>query len=319
MPALLPTDVPCWYAWGVPSCFLVAATSLDGYLLPSTDPGTTALVLAPGAGVVLLGARAWGAVLRRDRITDADAWERARGRVPHVVVGEHPVWLPPGAPVRRVTGPPEEWWEQVVGLAGDGEVRVLAGDAATTALVLAGHVRRTRVRVEPVLLGSGAPLLPSPDRLALELDRVRSEDGAVVLEHRVTSTGRVPAHLPGSVADFVLARLAEDEEVARAATGPRWVPAVDRAAGAGWTDVTGWLATLPNDGYSDRPGATVATLGEAADQRHVVRWDPARVLAECAARRRLVTACADLPEVLAELALVWVDHPDHDPGWRPAG
>lgn len=301
---------------------LVAATSLDGFLLPVTDPGTNAVLQAPGAGVVVLGIGAWGALLRRDRITSAEEWERVRGGVPHVVVGDHPVWLPPGAPVRRVRGPAGDWWDEVVDQAGQGEVRVLAGDAATTALVLAGRVRRTRVRVQPVVLGSGAPLLPSPHRLSLELDEVRTDDGAVVLEHRVTPVEGVPSDPPdppGSLAAFVLARVAEDEEVARAATGGRWVPAVERAPEAAWTEVTGWLVALPNDGYADRPGATVATLAGPADQAHVVRWDPARVLAECAARRRLVAACADQPEVLAELALVWADHPDYHRGWRPAG
>ncbi|WP_116451594.1 DUF6221 family protein [Blastococcus litoris] len=83
--------------------------------------------------------------------------------------------------------------------------------------------------------------------------------------------------------------------------------------------------------------------GEGSE--HVRRHDPARVLAECTAKRRLVLACRDArpdraflgarPEGLADfpltpadqhqlaaltlalLALPYADHPEYRPEWRP--
>lgn len=115
---------------------------------------------------------------------------------------------------------------------------------------------------------------------------------------------------------FLLARIAEDKRIA-----------TDAAAAAGresWTD---------------------DELPEPARAEHVARHDPARVLADCTARRRLVLACRDLrpdraflgarPEGLADfpfppadqhqlaaltlalLALPYADHPEYRQEWRP--
>jgi len=91
--------------------------------------------------------------------------------------------------------------------------------------------------------------------------------------------------------DFLLARIAEDEAVARKASvgSPQWhQTAGDRIA------------------------------------PHVARWDPARVLAECEAKRRVVEreTRSQTPItyrrqfVLRDLASVYADHPDYDPAWR---
>ena len=117
---------------------------------------------------------------------------------------------------------------------------------------------------------------------------------------------------------FLLARIAEDKRVA-----------LDAASAAG-REV--WLSGEPPAGD-----------GDPAD--HVARHDPARVLAECAAKRRLVLACrdsrpdlhflgarprglADFPLTpadqhqlaaltLALLALPYAEHHDYRPAWRP--
>ncbi|TFV71334.1 hypothetical protein E4P39_18690 [Blastococcus sp. CT_GayMR19] len=120
--------------------------------------------------------------------------------------------------------------------------------------------------------------------------------------------------------EFLLARIAEDKRVATDAAG------ADRKGE--------WGPDLVGDG----PGGPRSTA-------HVVRHDPARVLAECSAKRRIVLACRDArPETafvgihprgmadfpvtaqdqhqlaaltLALLALPYADHPHYRPEWRP--
>ncbi len=99
-----------------------------------------------------------------------------------------------------------------------------------------------------------------------------------------------------TIADFLLARVAEDEVVAREA----------------------FNAYPPDEPLP-------AMLGE-----HIARHDPARVLAECAAKRAVVAlawAYGDGPEhprtlalaadTLRHLATAYADHPDYDERWRP--
>lgn len=112
-----------------------------------------------------------------------------------------------------------------------------------------------------------------------------------------------------TLAAFLLARIAEDDEAATYATNR---DGVGRGAG-GWG---GWW------------------LGH---YQHYSRWDPARVLAECAAKRRVVgryegslanrhahpNDLASAGSVLALLgavkllALPYANHPDYRPEWWP--
>jgi hypothetical protein len=110
------------------------------------------------------------------------------------------------------------------------------------------------------------------------------------------------------LADFLLARIAEDEAVACGA---------QRSVDA-----------LP-------AGATVF---HRADLPHIARWNPARVLAECEAKRRIVgrLAAADryaatggvtteyaegydhgILDAARFLALPYADHPDYRSEWTP--
>lgn len=121
--------------------------------------------------------------------------------------------------------------------------------------------------------------------------------------------------------EFLLARIAEDKRIATT------------AALASGSEL--WTA-------DDLPGS-----GPPADQaaEHVTRHDPARILAECTAKRRLVLACRDIrpdlgflgarPEGLADfplsptdghqlaavtlalLALPYADHHEYRQEWRP--
>ena len=110
-----------------------------------------------------------------------------------------------------------------------------------------------------------------------------------------------------TLADFLLARIAEDEEVAQAAASAVGRPLIDYHL-------------------------------DLAEARHIARWDPARVLAECEAKRRIVEhhsssgddwpLCAICTEVgpdaqgwpcltLLLLALPYSDHGDYREEWRP--
>ena len=127
------------------------------------------------------------------------------------------------------------------------------------------------------------------------------------------------------LAEFLIARIAEDEEAAWGTAHWDHMPAdtfdnhLDNLAG----------------GYSDQPwvvydeeGQPIAREVGCADAVHISRHDPARVLAECKAKRRIVEM-ADLAHerrletdsalflVLRYLALPYADHPDYDPAWRP--
>jgi hypothetical protein len=108
-----------------------------------------------------------------------------------------------------------------------------------------------------------------------------------------------------TLTDFLLARIAEDEDAARAADAPYFLYDLD---------------------------------GKGADQfAHIARHDPPRVLAECEAKRRIVEACGDIwepndhrwmsdtdadyhagLEVAARfLAAIYADHPDYRQEWKP--
>ena len=123
--------------------------------------------------------------------------------------------------------------------------------------------------------------------------------------------------------DFLLARIAEDEDDARAASRVR-----EARKGDAWEVWRGQhgLDSIVRSGQETELAEVVV---EAA--RHVARHDPARVLAECEARRRLVEAhslsahplgfrvnCATCGAVkrpacltLRILAQPYADHPDH--------
>jgi hypothetical protein len=115
-----------------------------------------------------------------------------------------------------------------------------------------------------------------------------------------------------NIAEFLLARIAEDEEAARNADGIRWEWGTESvyAASDGSPIVVGpW-------------GGNIAS----GDAHHIVRWDPARVLAECKAKRRIVKWAKDWPlrpsrpsdedAILGPLALPYADHPDYREEWQ---
>jgi hypothetical protein len=101
--------------------------------------------------------------------------------------------------------------------------------------------------------------------------------------------------------DFLLARIAEDDEAARAATPGPWE--WDRTPRGYWGHQPPDLVTVAkeppySDGSVEPLGVVVSSYGYDADglnvsdedAEHIARHDPARVLAECDAKRRIVEA-----------------------------
>jgi hypothetical protein len=136
------------------------------------------------------------------------------------------------------------------------------------------------------------------------------------------------------IMEFYAARLDEDEAAAKAGTrriGMPW-----RIDPEPWAYGTGII--------DDIGGVGVASGSYAAE--HMVRHNPARVLREVEARRKILNdyECQSgfsLPEgvhdgrdpderecdqvlkdaleiIVADLAAVYSDHPDYDPAWAPA-
>jgi len=133
---------------------------------------------------------------------------------------------------------------------------------------------------------------------------------------------------------FLRARLDEDEQAAAAASDGPWTPwRKARLHGLGQLE---HAVMLPGDGIGSR--ATIVTASWL-DAEHIARHNPARVLAEVDAKRRILDlheaaefeyADADvclscdsggpLPypcPTVRLLALPYADHPDYHDEWRP--
>lgn len=118
-----------------------------------------------------------------------------------------------------------------------------------------------------------------------------------------------------TIVEFLKARLAEDEAVARAID--------DKQLDSGWStnyNQFGLANTPP--GWYITPHIGLAYEEEGA--RHIVRHDPARVLREVAAKRAIISDlwsegtlryAEDTGEALRALAAVYSDHPDFDLEW----
>lgn len=128
-----------------------------------------------------------------------------------------------------------------------------------------------------------------------------------------------------TLADFLLARIAEDEAAARSAHPSPWKHSP-------WHP--GRFACIEAPA-SMHGGNRVVILSKDPDSvmsvPHILRWEPARVLAECEAKRRIVeihqigndpcdehdASMRSIPcETLQLLALPYADHRDYQQEWR---
>jgi hypothetical protein len=135
---------------------------------------------------------------------------------------------------------------------------------------------------------------------------------------------------------FLQARLSEDEQAARAATPGPWT-----------VDAKEYPETIYAPGNVDvvaggRWGGEASVFNSTEDAVHIARHDPARVLREIAAKRRLLALYVEHERMDRETfeaegeharslvslraayfdavrfhAAVYCDHPDYDESWRP--
>lgn len=130
-----------------------------------------------------------------------------------------------------------------------------------------------------------------------------------------------------TLTEFLLDRIHEDEAAAlNVPDGPWFAANIEEMAPNGHVVLGPLVDPADPESYS-------WVLGADSDQeisQYVARFDPARVLAECQAKRRIVEHEQDRPEkdfrplppevdtaVLRLLALPHSDHPDYDESWRP--
>jgi len=126
--------------------------------------------------------------------------------------------------------------------------------------------------------------------------------------------------------EFLLARIAEDHEIASKATGGSWTWEGQELRS---------MAVYPRDGNrlvlkAVRPSPFEFQLAEW-NRDHISRWDGTRVLGELAAKRSVVqqamgwlgtddswgqdvTILAE--QILRTMALPYREHPDYRPDWR---
>lgn len=122
---------------------------------------------------------------------------------------------------------------------------------------------------------------------------------------------------------WLRACLDEDERAAKAATGRDWYWSNDAPAPAKYM-----LAA--DDGQIVLPIAPSDVWPQKADAEHIVRHDPARVLREVEAKRRILDmddrqpvlypddeAAVALQDVLKMLALVYASRDGYREEWRP--
>lgn len=98
-----------------------------------------------------------------------------------------------------------------------------------------------------------------------------------------------------TLVEFLRARLDEDEKAARAATGQRWLA----AESAPDEDDSSWVSISLEESGDD----VAESRGDHGREyaAHIVRYDPARVLAEVAAKRRIVELHGDQHECVGSL------------------
>ncbi|MFF3128521.1 DUF6221 family protein [Streptomyces sp. NPDC057908] len=120
---------------------------------------------------------------------------------------------------------------------------------------------------------------------------------------------------------FLRDRLDEDEQTARAASWDEWDSSHWTARHREQYDGRWVVVDHAEEGVTD---VTPHAADDAAVAQHIARYDPARVLREVEAKRRIIDGhtadfhwCPMQDNVFKALALAYADHPDYRNDWRP--
>lgn len=145
-----------------------------------------------------------------------------------------------------------------------------------------------------------------------------------------------------TLAEFLRARLDEDEQAAQALDGARWWAATNVGDEYNYGVVQDHEPEAERYAYGERIASCGVEGLDDGDHRaaHIARHDPARVLAEVAAKRRIVelhdgahecstferdgevdncTWCLDAEDcsTMRLLALPHAEHPEYRQEWKP--
>ena len=153
----------------------------------------------------------------------------------------------------------------------------------------------------------------SPELTPEKIDAIVSDPAAFVEEVERWTEPREDGPMTLTLPDFLLARIAEDEEVAKAASPGPWHLSAERDE------------VLAVDGITVCDAFALSSPQVRATAEHIARHDPARVLAECAAKRLILRIWFEsefcerdvMNDVIDALALPYADHPDYREEWRP--
>ena len=115
-----------------------------------------------------------------------------------------------------------------------------------------------------------------------------------------------------NITEFLEARITEDEEAAKTADSGRWL-----AEGKGIT------FEFYGDEFPEGEAQLRLVSDTNANMNHIANWNPTRVLAECAAKRAILSVIPATREergkaqnqIVEALAAIYRDHPDYQEAW----
>lgn len=135
--------------------------------------------------------------------------------------------------------------------------------------------------------------------------------------NRLEARGRTAAGKPvAGIGEFLLARIAEDEVLARAASD------------APWQHHAGNHQVTTADGIEVATAFALSGKQQQTNAAHIARHDPARALSDCLAKRWVIQQCAAAADsqdgervatlrlgILRALALPYNQHPSYRAQW----
>lgn len=133
-----------------------------------------------------------------------------------------------------------------------------------------------------------------------------------------------------TLAEFLKARLDEDEVIAKAAAKIGREEAASLVGHAHWAARYGTVVDADDDDFAMMYSSVTNSTAEVCD--HIARHDPARALREVEAKRMILTfwEAQDAEErqreedyggflylIVSAAAAIWCGHPDYQQAWKP--